>query len=384
MKRGWKMIGWMGVLGSCLAMAACYSTSPRRSRAAATAKLAEAVPPVVERTGGAPAASGTAPATGGAYRDPVQRATLREKALGVLVAVAANGLPEERANALEALASSPARLYPLLDTALADPNVGVRSVAAMAVGRAKLEAAAEKVYPLLSDSSPQARAAGMFALKRCGRSVDLTPMAAMLADADLRVRAQTAFLLGELGESSAVGLLREAGRESVAKYPPGEVRMLDLQIAEARVKLGDDVPLQEIRAALFPGKAEDLEAAALACQIVGQVRDKTAVNRLIVLTALQDDSKQFMPAEVRLAAAAALARMGQRQGSYLAEQYRASSKDALRSQAAFVYGETLQVENLPMLSEMMNDQVGRVRVAAAAAIVKITEAAGDTVSGVGQ
>lgn len=312
----------------------------------------------------------------GQYRDPLARATLREKALGLLGASAFNGAPEERVNAIEALQVSPARLFPLLDNALVDPNIAVRAVSAMTVGRVPLNAAADKVIPLLDDSSAQVRASALYALKRCGRPVDLTPLAGMLADPDLRVRSQAAFLLGELGDASALGLLRDAAQVSPGRSNPGQLRVADLQIAEARIKLGDEVPLQEVRAALFPAKPEDLEATALACQIAGQVQDKASVNRLIVLTAAQDENKQFMPAEVRLSAAAALAKLGQPQGSYIAEQYRTNSREPLRAQSAFVFGETRKIENLHVLSEMMNDSSGRVRVAAAAAIVKITDANG--------
>lgn len=349
-----------------LSVAACQSTPTRKTarRKTTTTEPAAAVADEPRRDGGE-------------YRDPLARATLRERALALLVNAANSGLPEERANAIEALQVSPGRLYPLLDNALADPNVAVRTIAAMTVGRARIEAAANKVRPLLSDSAGQSRAAAMFALKRCGENVDLTPMAALLGDPDLRVRAHAAFLLGELGEASAIGLLRDAARRSPGKASGSQIRISDLQIAEARIKLGDEGPLQEVRAALFPAKPEDLEATALACQIVGQVKDQASVNRLIVLTAAQDDSKQFMPGEIRLGAAAALARMGQRQGSYIADQYRTNSRDPLRAQAAFVYGETGLVENLPVLEQMTSDSSPQVRVAAAAAIVKITEANGE-------
>lgn len=346
-----------------LSLAACQSTPTKKTsrRKATTAEPAAAVADEPRRDGGE-------------YRDPLVRATLREKALGLLVNAANSGLPEERANAIEALQVSPGRLYPLLDNALADPNLAVRTIAAMTVGRARIEAAANKVRPLTSDSAGQARAAALFALKRCGENVDLTPLAVMLGDSDLRVRAHAAFLLGELGEPSAVGLLRDAARRSPGKASSSQIRTSDLQIAEARIKLGDEGPLQEVRAALFPAKPEDLEATALACQIIGQVKDHVSVNRLIVLTAAQDDSKQFMPGEIRLGAAAALARMGQRQGSYIADQYRTNASEPLRAQVAFVYGETRQVENLPVLEQMTTDSSPQVRVAAAAAIVKITEA----------
>lgn len=151
---------------------------------------------------------------------------------------------------------------------------------------------------------------------------------------------------------------------------------MDLQFAEARAKLGEDAPLQELRAALFPARPEDLEGTALACQILGQLRDHASVNRLIELVRPQSEKNELMPAEVRLAAAGALAKLGQPHGAYIADQYRPSSRDPLRIQAALVYGDIGAIANLPLLADMMNDPAGRVRVAAATAIIRVTEADG--------
>lgn len=48
----------------------------------------------------------------------------------------------------------------------------------------------------------------------------------------------------------------------------------------------------------------------------------------------------------------------------------------MRAHAALVYGETGWVENLDVLNEMLQDPSGRVRVAAAAGIVKIAAQTG--------
>lgn len=328
--------------------------------------------------------AGPGPTASRAYRDPVARATLRERALTVLTSAATNGLPEERANAIEGLSVAPSRLGPLMDHALIDPNLGVRAIAAMVAGRTRLESAAPRLESLVSDDSPQVRASALYALKKLGRPVDLTPLASMLMSGSPQVRAHAAFLLGELGETSALSLIKEAGRTGVGRSEQSLIRVMDLQLAEARVKLGDEGAMAEIRAALFPAKVEDLEATALACQIVGQVRDSVSVNRLIELVRPVDEKKQLMPAQVRLAAAGALARMGQRHGAYIADQYRGNKIDPIRAQAAMVYGEIGDEENLPILVDMMNDPVGRVRVAAATAIIKVTDSTGTGVTQAGQ
>jgi HEAT repeat protein len=302
-----------------------------------------------------------------------EKASLREKALNLLSNTAQAGSPEERANALEALVQTPRRLANVAETALQDTNTGVRAVAALSIGKAKLTALAPKVRPLLTDESPFVRSGAMYALKQCGATVDITPLAGMLFDTDARVRAQAAYILGELGEKSAVAPIREAHKSASGRSNQTEVRLSDLQLAEARVKLGDDSALAEIRAALYPSKPEDFEAAALAVQISGQIKDTVAVNRLIELTAPKDSGGQDMPGEIRMAAAAALARLGQPQGSYIAREYFQGGKETLRAQAASLFGETQRPENLQLVSRLMDDPDGRVRVSAASAVVKITD-----------
>jgi HEAT repeat protein len=219
------------------------------------------------------------------------------------------------------------------------------------------------------------RAAAIFAIRRCRASVDPTPLAGMLQDASPRVRAQAAFVLGELGDAGAIPMLREAARDPMNKAPPSEVKVMQLQIAEARIKLGDDDALQELRAALYPARPEDMEATILAAQIIGQVQDRASMAPLIALTAMKDEAGNRMPAEAQLAAAGSLARLGATQGGFIARQYSADPDPIRRAQAAFVFGETGGRENLPILDGMLADQEGTVRVSAAAAILKIAEAA---------
>ena len=304
--------------------------------------------------------------------DAIASAQLRERAIAILTTAATSQSPEERANAIEALIPLPGRLKPAASAGLADSNPGVRAVAAMAVGRARLSDLAGLVQPLLSDPLPQVRANAIFALMRCDQPVDPTPLAEMLRDPSPQVRAQAAFVLGELGEKSAVGPLRDAQRQGLAKAAPSSVRLMELQIAEARAKLGDDDALIDIRTALYPARSEDLEATALAAQIVGQIGDKGSIDRLMFLTAEWDKDRQPMPAEIRLAAAGSLAKLGRRQGSFIAEQYKANPSDVLRAQAALVLGDTGWTDNLTILTPMLEDPSGRVRVAAAAAVAKIT------------
>ncbi|CAN0590154.1 unnamed protein product, partial [Laminaria digitata] len=192
--------------------------------------------------------------------------------------------PQIRANAIEALSPVTNRVEPIVALAINDPNPGVRAVAAMVAGRSNLATLAPSLRGLLQDESPFVRSSAMFALARFGESVDLTELAEMLLDAENpRVRSQAAFILGELGEASAIGLLQQSATNPVANASTIERRIFRLQIAEALFKLGFEESIDTIRAALYPSRPDELEATALAVQIIGQIRDETSIDQLIFL-----------------------------------------------------------------------------------------------------
>ena len=306
-------------------------------------------------------------------RDPVAVTQLRERAIDLLLNATISGQPEFRANAIEGLLNAPARLKPVLPLALRDASAGVRTVAALAAGRLKTTDNAPAIVPLLKDTSPFVRAAAIYALTRLNEPVDPTPLATMLRDSDTRVRAHVAFILGELGNPSALRMLRDAAGTSSPRADPTQTRIMQLQFAEAMVKLGDERAISEIRAALYPAAPQDLEAATLAAQIIGQVRDQSSRGELMNLTVVNDRQQGRYPAETRLAAAAALAKLGNTRGGFLAAEYSTSPIATQRAQSALVYGETRLTEHLAPLSQLMNDTEPGVRLAAAAAILKVTE-----------
>lgn len=293
----------------------------------------------------------------------------------MLEAAAAAEHPAIRANALEGLESEPARLAGVLATALRDSNMGVRSVAAMTVGRLQLLGSVADLKPLLLDPSLRVRASALYAMRRCGHEVDLSPLASMLRDENALVRAQAAMILGLLGEESALPMLEEAARDPMPRAGVAEYRLLQLQIAEARARLGDEDALHEIRAALYPSRPEDLEATTLAAMIIGEIQDRGAIDQLVFLTARQDERGGLMPPEVRLAAAASLARLGLRQGGFIGREYARHERATVRAQAAYVLGRIGDREDLPVLADLLGDRSGQVRVSAATAILMITEPA---------
>lgn len=306
------------------------------------------------------------------YNDPLEVSKLRERALDLLIQMTSDAHPQIRGNALEAMLVTPQRLEPLLPPALRDENAGVRAIAATLVGKAQLRGLAAAVRPLLDDPSPFVRASATFALARNGQQVSQTPLGQILLnDPSPRVRAHAAVLLGELGDRSALGLLNDAARRVPARANPVEVRLMQVQIAEAMVRLGAEDQISVVRSALYPSRPEDLEVTALAVQILGQLRDRGSIDELIYISARRDETGQHWPAEIRLGVAGALARMGLNKGTFLADEYISSQLTALRAQAAYVYGQIGLTENLGKLELLLSDPEPLVRLSAAAAILQV-------------
>lgn len=300
-------------------------------------------------------------------------AELRAAAVDRLIQMSSDANPQVRANAIEALSPITERVEPIIALSINDENPGVRAIAAMVAGKRDLASLAPSIRGLLTDRSPFVRASAMYALAKFGEDVDLTELSRMLLEHEnSRVRAQAAFILGELGEQTAVPLLQQAAMTPVPNASSIERRIFRLQIAEALYKLGFSDSIDTVRAALYPSRADELEATALAVQIIGQIRDETSIDQLIYLSDPQSDLP--MPAEVRLGVAQSLAQMGHREGSFVAMEYVESGIDAVRAQAASVLGKTEGGENLGRLEVLMvNDQSSLVQVAAAGGIVDYTE-----------
>jgi HEAT repeat protein len=343
--------------------------------------VAQPPEPSPRQTGaGAPPAA-IAPRPEPAPLDEVAQAQLRERAISVLADLAQSPQPEVRANALEALIPVPTRLEPIVRRALVDESAGVRAVAAMAAGKAGVVSVADFIRPLVNDPSPLVQASAILGLSRLALSPagqraglqppDPSPLARMLWSSDARERSQAAFVLGELGNASALPMLREARRQPMRRASTAQARLVQLQIAEAMAKLGDDTVLGDIRAALYPAAPDDLEAAALAAQIVGQVGDKQSTLQLDYLCRPRQGPEGPAPAEVRLAAAGALSKLGDPLGLPTADEFLTSPTPSLRAQAALVYGEYARRTMLSVVAPLLDDADPQVRAAAGAAILKM-------------
>lgn len=311
-----------------------------------------------------------------AVPDAAAIARIRERAIGVVEESSRHADGQVRGYASEAASIVPRRLGEVIVRLLEDPAPGVRAMAAISAGRASLRDAQPRLQALLTDESPFVRAGAIYGLSKSGAAVDPSPLGAMLVDDSMAIRSQAAWVLGELGNRSALAMLRAAAVEGVSRARPVEVTLFQLQVAEARVKLGDNEPLEGIRAALYPARPEDLEAAVLAVQILGEVKDRGAMDQLIYLTQYRDPRGNAMPVEFRLAVAIALAKMGLDRGAFLADEVWQDPSEPVRVQAATVYGYTARAQQLARLDAMLSDPSPMVRVAAAGAILRSQSRAG--------
>ena len=300
---------------------------------------------------------------------------LREVAIGVVLKAAASDDPTLRANAIEASGLAPRRLSQALHAGLADRNEAVQAVAAMTVGRYKLTDFVPKVRPLLESTSPYVSSAAVMALGKCDEKAGderLSKLAEHLwTSTSPKLRSHVAYVVGELGNTSALPMLRQAASLKMPSATPIETGIMLLQFAEAMYKLGDAEQIDSVRAALYPAAPEDLEAAAVAAQILGELRDRKPLDQMVVLTTTRDSAGQLYPAEVRMAMAAALAKLGLDRGGFIADEFAGSPDILLRTQAAGVYGDTGRREHLAKLAVLIDDDDDMVRVSAAAAVLKI-------------
>jgi HEAT repeat protein len=296
----------------------------------------------------------------------------RNAALTLLRQATVSEVPMFRANACEALGASPSDLQGAVTPLLSDPNRGVRFVAAMEVGRAKLATAADAVQPLLVDESPSVRAAAIYALTRLGRPVDPSPLGAMVRSDDPEIRSNAYLVLGELGNRSAVAMIRDSLGKGMRQVNPARVRVVELQAAEALVRLGEGDGIEPIRAALYaPG--EQSEFTALAAQQVSRLRDEGS--RAILMRLIDGTGISARPTEVRICCAAALAQISPSDAGSVTKFARTLLQDrepAVRAQAAVALGMAGGQAVVPELEAMLLDPFPQVQLAAAKAILAAT------------
>jgi len=306
------------------------------------------------------------------------RRALRSSAIDLLRQAATSTNPQIQANAIEALLDAPEVLPEVVPPALLAENRGVRFVAAMSIGLAEMRDYAHLLEPLTTDPSPSVRAAALGSMRRCGLDVDLSPLSDMVLGTDPETRGNVAMILGQLGDRSAIPLLRSAASIGSSRTPAIRERVVALQIAEALVLLGDERQLQAIRAALFSPE-EQYELSAFAAVMCGRLGDAKAVPNLQGLAG--GGGPRELPVEVRMAAAGAIARIDPRQAPI--DVPLASVQDERfdhRVQAASTLGNfggappAIREQAISATAVLLGDPNPLVQVAAAGSLLELTAA----------
>jgi HEAT repeat protein len=277
----------------------------------------------------------------------------------------------------------------VLKQALDDPDEGVRFAAAMAIGDIRYAPALpllqEKVRMYTGERDKRTYCGILYALFRLGDVSHLGELADLLFDRDPDVRAVAAQVMGKVGNTAAIPLLKTALADERKEKP-------QYNITEALALLGDD------------GAQTQLEAFATSAFIDLQLEALPAVGReysrqgMAVLREVAEDRYHRYSPRARVRAAGVMARLGQtanegyvlclqaasRPESFSLEQVSGDSISAgfevasLQQLAAISLGWMGRRDSLCSLHPLLMSPQGGVRVAAAMSIMRLTGGAKKT------
>ncbi|MFN3166293.1 MAG: HEAT repeat domain-containing protein [Phycisphaeraceae bacterium] len=254
-----------------------------------------------------PSAAQDRPANAGADEARFLLLQSKPKAYAVVESTAGHDSARIRMAGLEAAQHAPDAALDLARAGIVDENPAVRFAALVTIGKLELGRLADAALDLTRDDNPSVRAAAIFAAKRCGRDVDLSPLGAMLASPSPTTRANAAMLIGQLGDAQAFDMLRDMAGRPMPRVSTAERAWVRLQFAEAMIRLNpDDLEvLSTIRAAMF--STHD-DVRVLAMQVLGDIGDRAVVDGLAAVI------KRDNPVQAKIAAAQAMAQLGDRRG----------------------------------------------------------------------
>ena len=282
---------------------------------------------------------------------------LVERARAIVREAAASDHALLRANAVETLQHLPREeAKAAIGSALDDPDPHVRFAAAMAAGRLRLTDFHDELRVLADGPSPNGRVAAIFALHRIGDTSLSHRLEDYAFDADPLVRANTAVALGLLEEPSAKVLLEPMMMEDIDP----NVR---LNAAEALWRQRSVTGYEAVLAASISQYADDRVLGTLALAAPHDLRALPALEGK-----LTDDY-----AEVTLAAARGLGELGSDRGYAVAVAHLDDEDPRRRSMAALALGSIGRTDAQTHLRPLLNDSEPSVRLAAANAILRITE-----------
>lgn len=259
-----------------------------------------------------------------------------------------------RAHAIEA-----ARYLPidssreLLLKGTADAFSVVRFASLMTAGEIRLPQIAPPATSLVNDPDASVQAAAVFALHRIGDVRYSHKLEEMASHPDRQVRANTALLLGLLGEKSGEKILRYQLHDS----DPA----IRLQASESLWRLGFEDALESLVIGTISRYPDDQMIAATA--LASQRNPRVAEHLRGMLTSAYP--------EVALVAARAMGMIGSDEGYGVAAKYITSNDPRQRQLAAMAFGAIGRIDAQKMLGKLLDDTDEDVRIAAASSLLQL-------------
>jgi HEAT repeat protein len=248
--------------------------------------------------------------------------------------------------------------------ALGDRSSVVRKSAALTIGRLKIAEAQDRLQPLLDAeqsalpqqaiTAKQEELAAIFALHELGDTSRSHEFEQTAFDPRPQVRGDTVFMLGLIGDKSAIPLLQAVLRRDL------EVNVR-LQAAESLWKMGDEKGEEALIEATISKYASD---QMLAIYALAEPRDTRLLGNI------EGQYSNDYP-EVRLVCARAAGMLGADSGYGIALQGAKSVDARHRALAALAIGAIGRTDSQTVLSTLLKDKDADVRIAAAGAIVAI-------------
>jgi len=261
-----------------------------------------------------------------------------------------------RANAIEAAQDTVgADAQDVIEMGLGDSSPIVRFASAMAAGKLQLKDLHDKLWTLAQDHDVKVQMGARYALHRLGDMRLSHDFEKYARDPNPRVREDTAFILGLLGEKSAIKILQHMTNDDDT-----DVR---IAVAEAMWRLGDERGLKVLVAGTVSNFADDRMLCILA--LVGPKDRRVAEH---IRGKLTDDWT-----EVALVAARAMGELGYDDGYGVAMNSIKSPDPRQRLLAATALGAIGRSDAQNALAPLLKDADQRVRLAAATALLKLKE-----------
>jgi HEAT repeat protein len=280
---------------------------------------------------------------------------LRSRAKLVIDEMLASNDPILRANAIEAIQNT---IGPegaeSIKRGLNDQQAVVRFAAAMACGTLQLPDTHDTLWEMANaDDDPGVRVAARFALHRLGDKRLSHDLEKTAIDVNTSVRANTAMVLGRLGEPSALNVLKTMlnDREHVVR----------LQVFESMWRLGDKQGLENLVAGSMSQAPDDQIIATLA---LAEPRDK-GVSGPIYSNLTSNYT------EVALAAARAMGMLGEDVGYTVAMNGTRSVDPRVKVMSALALGAIGRSDAQPALARLLGDENPNVKLATATAILQL-------------